>query len=162
MIYKTSSDFDGGIIYSFRFLKTYDYTIAKYGDDRIAYIKDSKRIAIIDLFSKDKERVYTLDFSGSIAVPGELVTKAEFGSRDELSVTYLSGEEYKEVTEKINTNMYTDEKLEKMASDFYYKENHARPPIVQVDSENEGVVTIHLYEINEKYGHTATWGVVLY
>lgn len=139
------------------FSKAYDYAFAKYGD-RIAYIKDFTKIAIVDLFSNEKERVYTLNFSDSILVPGEFITKAEFESRDELSVTYLYGEEYKEVTEKINTNMYTDEELEKMASDFYYQENHKRPPIVQVDSENEGVVTIHLYEINEKYGHTATWG----
>lgn len=140
------------------FSKKYDYTIAKYGDDRIAYIKDLQRIAIVDLFSNNKERIYTLNFAYSTAVQGNLVTKAEFESRDELSITYLSGEEKKEITEKINTNMYTDEELEKMASDFYYQENHARPPIVQVDSESEGVVTIHLYEINEKEGHTATWG----
>ena len=140
------------------FSKAYYYTIARYGDDRIAYIKDSKRIAIVDLFSKDKEKIYTLDFSSSIAIPGLLVTRAEFKNRDELSITYLSGEDSKEVTEKINTNVYTDEELIKMASDLYYQENHVRPPIVDVDSESEGIVTIHLYEINEKEGHTATWG----
>lgn len=139
------------------FSKQYWYTIARYGDDRIAYITDTKKIAIIDLFSKKKERAYALDFSGSIAVPGEVVIKAEFVNRDELRVTYVSGEDYKEITETININMYTDDELVKMASDFYYHKNHAKPPIVEVDSVYEGIVTIHLYEINEKAGHTATW-----
>lgn len=139
------------------FSKQYWYTIARYGDDRIAYITDTKKIAIIDLFSKKKERAYALDFSDSIAVPGEVVIKAEFVNRDELRVTYVSGEDYKEITETININMYTDDELVKMASDFYYHKNHAKPPIVEVDSVYEGIVTIHLYEINEKAGHTATW-----
>lgn len=139
------------------FSKQYWYTIARYGDDRIAYITDTKKIAIIDLFSKKKERAYALDFSDSIAVPGEVVTKAEFVNRDELRVTYVSGEDYKEITETININMYTDDELVKMASDFYYHKNHAKPPIVEADSVYEGIVTIHLYEINEKAGHTATW-----
>lgn len=74
-----------------------------------------------------------------------------------IKIPYLSEEGSKETAENVDKNMYTDEELEKMASDFYYKENHARPPIVEVDSESEGVVTIHLYEINEKAGLTFTW-----
>lgn len=98
------------------FSKQYWYTIARYGDDRIAYITDTKKIAIIDLFSKKKERAYALDFSNSIAVPGELVTKAQFVNRDELRVTYVSGGDYKEITKTINVNMYTDKELGNISS----------------------------------------------
>lgn len=140
------------------FSKAYWYTIARYGDNRIAYITKTRKIAIVDLFSKKKAKLYTLDFADSIAVPGSLVTKAEFLNRDELRVTYVSGDDYKEITETIYMKLYTDEELVKLASDFYYRKNHAKPPIVEIDSETEGIVTIHLYEINEEEGHTATWG----
>lgn len=67
----------------------------------------------------------------------------------------------------VNTNIiaktqagYTDEELCKLATDYYYKNNNQKAPIVEIDDIRGDLVTIHLYEIVNDgggEGHTATY-----
>lgn len=144
------------------FSGTYQNIIAKNGK-MVAYMKDTRHVEIVKMFSSKEPREYIIGASYEYAVPIRVVEKAEFINDEELKITYHAddGEGDYIRTEIINTKMYTDEKLEKLALDYYYKEEGFAPPIVDVEYVSEdNIVTIHLYEIvmKPKPGHTATWG----
>lgn len=68
-------------------------------DNKVVYMKDSETLIVRDAFDKLKyNKEFRLDFSSS-AVPATLITKVKFIDDNELEVTYLSGEDYNEITE---------------------------------------------------------------
>lgn len=62
-------------------------------------------------------------------------------------------EEKPEPKEEIK--VYSEEELCEMAKVYYYMRNGVEPPIVEVDSVEGNIVSIHLYE--DMGDHTATW-----
>ena|GEM_PF-7078835 len=49
----------------------------------------------------------------------------------------------------------SDEELCKLVADYYERKTGVRPPIVEIDSEESDMVSVHLYE--DMGDHTATW-----
>jgi len=106
------------------------------------------------------EELWNEDYSGMAEELGIDRNKIEELSQDKELISesknVYEDSKYLEFRYESISEVYTDAQLIEMAKEYYYCQSGDNPPYIEIDSDIAGIVTLHLYDLNEELGTTAT------